>query len=163
MKVLHGMILFSFQFYNWYQHPPNITKPIKLLIYRVSKKNGDKIFAAYCFIYTYYVDSLPSRILSPFFWDTLYYLLPCFQVLILDEATAAVDLETDDLVQATIRREFSDCTVLTIAHRLNTIMDNNRVMVLDQGRIAEFDTPDHLLSNKESIFYGMAKNAGLVS
>ena len=102
------------------------------------------------------------------------------QVLILDEATAAVDLETDDLVQATIRREFRDCTVLTIAHRsemqrrgkclsyphvsrLNTIMDNDRVMVLDQGRIAEFDTPEHLLANSESIFYGMAKNAGLVS
>ena len=81
----------------------------------------------------------------------------------LDEATAAVDLETDDLVQETIRQEFSDCTVLTIAHRLNTIMDNNRVMVLDQGKIAEFDTPDNLLSKKDSIFYGMAKNAGLVS
>lgn len=85
------------------------------------------------------------------------------QVLILDEATAAVDLETDDLVQATIRQEFADCTVLTIAHRLNTIMDNNRVMVLDQGRIAEFDTPDNLLADRQSIFYGMAKNAGLVS
>ena len=81
----------------------------------------------------------------------------------LDEATAAVDLETDDLVQETIRQEFNDCTVLTIAHRLNTIMDNNRVMVLDQGKIAEFDTPDNLLSKKDSIFYGMAKNAGLVS
>lgn len=85
------------------------------------------------------------------------------QVLILDEATAAVDLETDDLVQATIRQEFADCTVLTIAHRLNTIMDNNRVMVLDQGRIAEFNTPDNLLADRQSIFYGMAKNAGLVS
>ena len=74
-----------------------------------------------------------------------------------------MDLETDDLVQATIRREFSDCTVLTIAHRLNTILDNNRVMVLDQGRIAEFDTPDNLLADKQSIFYGMAKNAGLVT
>ena len=101
------------------------------------------------------------------------------QVLILDEATAAVDLETDDLVQATIRREFRDCTVLTIAHRsekesviniismancrLNTIMDNDRVMVLDQGRIAEFDTPENLLANSNSIFYGMAENAGLVT
>ena len=74
-----------------------------------------------------------------------------------------MDLETDDLVQATIRREFSDCTVLTIAHRLNTILDNNRVMVLDQGRIAEFDTPDNLLADKQSIFHGMAKNAGLVT
>ena len=53
--------------------------------------------------------------------------------------------------------------MLTIAHRLNTIMDNNRVMVLDQGRIAEYDTPDNLLANKNSIFYGMALNAGLVA
>ena len=80
----------------------------------------------------------------------------------LDEATAAVDLETDDLVQATIRKEFVDCTVLTIAHRLNTIMDSNRVMVLDQGKIIEFDSPQNLLSNSESHFFGMAKNAGLV-
>ena len=84
------------------------------------------------------------------------------KVLILDEATAAVDLETDDLVQATIRQEFSECTVITIAHRLNTIMDSNRVMVLDQGNIAEFDSPDNLLANKETIFYSMAKNAGIV-
>ena len=81
----------------------------------------------------------------------------------MDEATAAVELKTDDLIQATIRKEFTNSSVLTIAHRLNTIMDNNRVIVLDQGKIAEFDTPDNLLANKDSIFYGMARNAGLVS
>ena len=74
-----------------------------------------------------------------------------------------LDLETDDLVQATIRQEFSECTVITIAHRLNTIMDSNRVMVLDQGNIAEFDSPDNLLANKETIFYSMAKNAGIAA
>ena len=84
------------------------------------------------------------------------------KILVLDEATAAVDLETDDLIQRTIRSEFSDCTVVTIAHRLNTILDNNRVMVLSQGEIVEFDTPDDLLSNEKSIFHGMAKDAGLI-
>ncbi|XP_058820116.1 multidrug resistance-associated protein 1-like [Topomyia yanbarensis] len=85
------------------------------------------------------------------------------KVLILDEATAAVDLETDDLIQKTIRAEFDDCTILTIAHRLNTILDSDRVMVLDQGLVAECDTPQALLADKNTIFYGMAKNAGIVS
>ncbi|CAL4074063.1 unnamed protein product, partial [Meganyctiphanes norvegica] len=84
------------------------------------------------------------------------------RVLILDEATAAVDLETDDLIQQTIRREFAHATVITIAHRLNTIMDSTRVLVLDKGEVKEFDTPSVLLKNKSSIFYGMAKDAGLV-
>ena len=71
------------------------------------------------------------------------------QVLILDEATAAVDLETDDLIQDTIRREFAESTVLTIAHRLNTIMDYDRIMVLDKGELREFDSPDKLLEARE--------------
>ena len=83
------------------------------------------------------------------------------KVLVLDEATAAVDLETDDLIQDTIRKEFADCTVLTIAHRLNTIMDSSRIMVLDAGRVVEFDTPENLLRKTDSIFYGMAKESGL--
>ncbi|XP_050979759.1 ATP-binding cassette sub-family C member 3 isoform X2 [Labeo rohita] len=82
------------------------------------------------------------------------------RILVLDEATAAVDLETDDLIQSTIRTQFEDCTVFTIAHRLNTIMDYTRVLVLDKGQIAEFDTPTNLISQK-GIFYGMAKDAGL--
>ena len=83
------------------------------------------------------------------------------KVLVLDEATAAVDLETDDLIQATIRKEFADSTVLTIAHRLNTILDYDRIMVLDKGRLVEFDTPEKLLANPKSIFHGMAVDAGL--
>merc|ERR1711972_104713 len=73
------------------------------------------------------------------------------KVLILDEATAAVDLETDDLIQATIREEFKNSTVLTIAHRLNTIMDYDRIMVLDAGEIAEFDTVPNLVDDKDTI------------
>ncbi|XP_026206344.1 canalicular multispecific organic anion transporter 2 isoform X2 [Anabas testudineus] len=83
------------------------------------------------------------------------------KILILDEATAAIDLETDDLIQSTIRTQFENCTVFTIAHRLNTIMDYTRVLVLDKGQIAEFDTPTNLISQR-GIFYGMAKDAGLV-
>ena len=83
------------------------------------------------------------------------------KVLILDEATAAVDLETDDLIQATIRSEFKDCTVLTIAHRLNTIMDYDRIMVLDKGAIAEFASPNTLVEDQNSIFHSMVKDAGL--
>ncbi|XP_057630326.1 ATP-binding cassette sub-family C member 3 [Chionomys nivalis] len=82
------------------------------------------------------------------------------RVLVLDEATAAIDLETDDLIQGTIRTQFEDCTVLTIAHRLNTIMDYNRVLVLDKGVVAEFDSPTNLIA-AGGIFYGMAKDAGL--
>ncbi|XP_076457656.1 multidrug resistance-associated protein 1-like [Babylonia areolata] len=84
------------------------------------------------------------------------------KILVLDEATAAVDMETDDLIQQTIRSEFKDCTVLTIAHRLNTIMDYNKIMVLDQGEIREYDSPDSLLQRKDSVFYSMAKDANLV-
>ncbi|XP_034128594.1 multidrug resistance-associated protein 1 isoform X6 [Drosophila guanche] len=84
------------------------------------------------------------------------------KVLILDEATAAVDLETDDLIQKTIRTEFKECTVLTIAHRLNTIMDSDKVIVLDKGQITEFASPTELLDNPKSAFYSMAKDANLV-
>ncbi|XP_006101728.1 multidrug resistance-associated protein 1 [Myotis lucifugus] len=83
------------------------------------------------------------------------------KILVLDEATAAVDLETDDLIQSTIRTQFDDCTVLTIAHRLNTIMDYTRVIVLDKGEIRECGAPSDLLQQR-GLFYSMAKDAGLV-
>ncbi|XP_071175209.1 multidrug resistance-associated protein 1-like isoform X4 [Mytilus edulis] len=85
------------------------------------------------------------------------------KILVLDEATAAVDMETDELIQKTIREEFKDCTILTIAHRLNTILDYDKVMVLDQGLIKEYDSPDSLLKDKSTVFYGMAKAANIVS
>ncbi|KOX68195.1 Multidrug resistance-associated protein 1 [Melipona quadrifasciata] len=85
------------------------------------------------------------------------------KVLILDEATASVDLETDDLIQTTIRQEFKDCTILTIAHRLNTILDSDRVIVLDNGCIMEYDSPESLLHNSTSLFNSIAKDAGLVT
>ncbi|XP_077172136.1 multidrug resistance-associated protein 1-like isoform X2 [Paroedura picta] len=82
------------------------------------------------------------------------------KILVLDEATAAVDLETDDLIQSTIRKQFEGCTVLTIAHRLNTIMDYTRIIVLDKGEIVECDSPATLIQ-KKGIFYSMARESGL--
>uniref|UniRef100_A0A668AQY3 ABC-type glutathione-S-conjugate transporter n=1 Tax=Myripristis murdjan TaxID=586833 RepID=A0A668AQY3_9TELE len=82
------------------------------------------------------------------------------KILVLDEATAAVDLETDNLIQSTIRTQFEDCTVLTIAHRLNTIMDYTRVIVMDRGNITEMDSPSNLISQRGQ-FFRMCQEAGL--
>ncbi|XP_076457725.1 multidrug resistance-associated protein 1-like [Babylonia areolata] len=84
------------------------------------------------------------------------------KILVLDEATAAVDMETDNLIQNTIRSAFSHSTIITIAHRLHTIMDYDRVLVLGGGLVKEFDAPHVLLADRTSIFYGMAKDADLV-
>ncbi|CAG2113257.1 unnamed protein product, partial [Medioppia subpectinata] len=81
------------------------------------------------------------------------------RVLVLDEATANVDHQTDALIQRIIRTSFHDCTVLTIAHRLNTIIDCDRVMVLDQGRLCEFDDP-HILLERMGMFYDMCQMTG---
>ena len=63
------------------------------------------------------------------------------KILVLDEATANVDVKTDDFIQKTIRKEFEDCTIITIAHRLNTILDSSRIVVLSAGILKEFDSP----------------------
>lgn len=68
------------------------------------------------------------------------------QILILDEATSSVDYATDSKIQRAIAREFSQCTILCIAHRLNTILDYDRIMVLEQGQLVEFDTPLNLFN-----------------
>ncbi|XP_078266352.1 ATP-binding cassette sub-family C member 5-like isoform X2 [Rhinoraja longicauda] len=77
------------------------------------------------------------------------------KVLVLDEATAAMDTETDSLVQETIRESFAGCTMLTIAHRLNAVLTCDRVMVLSQGQVMEFDKPSVLLANENSRFCAM--------
>uniref|UniRef100_A0A915BDK8 ABC-type glutathione-S-conjugate transporter n=1 Tax=Parascaris univalens TaxID=6257 RepID=A0A915BDK8_PARUN len=84
------------------------------------------------------------------------------KVLILDEAAASVDMETDALIQKTIREQFAACTVLTIAHRLHTVIGSDRLIVLDAGQIREFASPKQLLDNRHSLFYSMAKEAGIV-
>ncbi|CAJ0581545.1 unnamed protein product, partial [Mesorhabditis spiculigera] len=77
------------------------------------------------------------------------------KILVLDEATAACDAQTDACVQRIIRTDFSDSTVIAIAHRLNTIADYDRIMVLDAGRLREFDAPGFLLRDPESIYTQM--------
>ncbi|XP_057653036.1 ATP-binding cassette sub-family C member 4-like [Diorhabda carinulata] len=77
------------------------------------------------------------------------------KILILDEATANVDQRTDSLIQATIRKAFKDCTVLTIAHRLNTIMDSDKVLVMSFGNMVEFDHPHNLLQIEDGYFHKM--------
>ncbi len=89
-------------------------------------------------------------------------LLTPSNILVLDEATAAVDIETDALLQATLRSNiFENRTVITIAHRINTILDSDRVMVLQQGRVAEFDSPRELI-NRRGLFYELVREAGLL-
>nr|CAH7729854.1 unnamed protein product [Callosobruchus chinensis] len=82
------------------------------------------------------------------------------KVLVLDEATANVDPQTDALIQHTIRKKFQNCTVLTIAHRLHTIMDSDKVLVMDAGTMREFGHPYTLLQNPKGIFFGMVEQTG---
>lgn len=84
------------------------------------------------------------------------------KILILDEASANLDLTSDALVQATIREAFADATVITIAHRLATILDHDRIVVLSDGRVLEVGAPGKLLADRSSQFYGLAKEAGIV-
>lgn len=83
------------------------------------------------------------------------------KILILDEATSSVDYETDSKIQDTIQREFTDCTILCIAHRLKTIVNYDRILVLDKGEIREFDTPWNLFNLKHSIFQQMCEKSNI--
>jgi len=82
------------------------------------------------------------------------------RVILMDEATASVDLETDDLIQKAIREGFRDCTVITIAHRINTIIGSDHVLVMDQGEVAEYDTPAALLARPDSLFSKLVDQTG---
>lgn len=74
------------------------------------------------------------------------------KILLLDEATSSVDYETDQAIQVTIREAFKFCTIITIAHRVNTILDSDKILVMDNGTVGEFDSPQKLLADKESLF-----------
>ncbi|KAJ7355423.1 P-loop containing nucleoside triphosphate hydrolase protein [Mycena albidolilacea] len=122
-----------------------------------------------------YVESLPERLDAPVreggqSLSSGQRQLLCFarallrksKILVLDEATSAVDLDTDKAIQDIIQGPaFADTTIITIAHRLNTIIGGSRILVMDQGKVAEFDSPQNLIDNKSSIFYSLATEAGL--
>ena len=78
----------------------------------------------------------------------------------MDEATASVDHTTDEFIQSTIRSDFAHCTVITIAHRLDTVVDYDRALVLSHGNILEFDTPYNLLKDVNSAFSKMVDETG---
>ncbi|XP_053600633.1 ATP-binding cassette sub-family C member 4-like isoform X2 [Plodia interpunctella] len=82
------------------------------------------------------------------------------RILVLDEATANVDAQTDALIQTAIREHFNHCTVLTVAHRLNTVIDSDKILVLDAGKLIEFDHPHKLLQNKKGAFRRMVAETG---
>ncbi|KIJ14255.1 hypothetical protein PAXINDRAFT_169871 [Paxillus involutus ATCC 200175] len=83
------------------------------------------------------------------------------KVVVLDEATASVDLETDNKIQRTIQTEFSDRTLLCIAHRLRTIVSYDRILVMDGGEVAEFDTPYNLYQTEGGLFRGMCEGSNI--
>lgn len=82
------------------------------------------------------------------------------KILIMDEATASVDGESDKLIQSSIQNNFKDSTVISIAHRINTIVGFDKVLVLDRGQLVEYDTPWNLLSKPDSLFYQLAEATG---
>ncbi len=82
-------------------------------------------------------------------------------MLCLDEATANIDIETDRLIQESIRETCLDVTVITIAHRVQTIVDSDRVLVMDNGRVIEFDTPRNLMENPQSTFARLVRQANV--
>eukprot|EP00382_Lankesteria_abbotti_P001470 CAMPEP_0113845072 /NCGR_PEP_ID=MMETSP0372-20130328/563_1 /TAXON_ID=340204 /ORGANISM="Lankesteria abbotti" /LENGTH=401 /DNA_ID=CAMNT_0000814093 /DNA_START=366 /DNA_END=1571 /DNA_ORIENTATION=- /assembly_acc=CAM_ASM_000359 len=88
-------------------------------------------------------------------------LLRSSKILLLDEATSAIDPYTDSLVQETIRKEFHNCTILTIAHRVDTIVDYDRILVMDDGRLAEFGRPEELMAKENGIFRSMCVESNI--
>ncbi|KAJ3031913.1 UNVERIFIED_CONTAM: hypothetical protein HDU68_010872 [Siphonaria sp. JEL0065] len=82
------------------------------------------------------------------------------KILLIDEATASVDMETDMYIQKVLREEFADCTILCIAHRLNTLMDYDKILVLESGRLMEFDSPNVLANKPSSLFSALIDETG---
>lgn len=79
------------------------------------------------------------------------------RILVMDEATASIDNSTDLILQKIIRAEFADCTVITVAHRIPTVMDCNMVLSISDGKLAEYDEPTNLMKREESLFRKLVK------
>ena len=77
--------------------------------------------------------------------------------MVLDEATAKIDLATEKIIQSLLSKCFKDCTMIVVAHRLQTLKESDRVLVLDEGQVKEFDTPQNLLKKENGIFSEMVK------
>ena len=77
----------------------------------------------------------------------------------LDEATSSIDIKSEEIVQNALEKLFEDCTVITIAHRLNTIMNSDKILVLGNGQLLEYDSPKKLLENPDSEFTKMWKES----
>jgi ABC-type multidrug transport system fused ATPase/permease subunit len=82
------------------------------------------------------------------------------KIMVLDEATSAVDMATDALIQRSIREEFTDSTLIVIAHRLSTIADFDRILVLSEGAVVEFGTPKELFEKEDGVFRDMCEHSG---
>ncbi|CAI4523160.1 ASN_collapsed_G0023250.mRNA.1.CDS.1 [Saccharomyces cerevisiae] len=82
------------------------------------------------------------------------------KIILLDEATSSIDYDSDHLIQGIIRSEFNKSTILTIAHRLRSVIDYDRIIVMDAGEVKEYDRPSELLKNERGIFYSMCRDSG---
>ena len=81
------------------------------------------------------------------------------KIIVMDEATASIDVKTERLIQNAINELLFNSTTFTIAHRIKTILNSDRILVLEKGEIAEFDSPQNLIENKNSLFYQLYKKS----
>ena len=117
----------------------------------------NRLIANVMYIYILYVH-VHEAVYSSFAYFEAITLCSWLQILCIDEATASIDRHTDDVIQRTIRTEFAASTVLTIAHRIDTVADSDRVLVMSGGNVAEFDAPRQLLADSSSLYHALVNS-----